>query len=134
MDQSWDRSWDCGSGASVLGPVLGRVPGPVVGPVPGPVPARIAFRTAPDSSNRTLPVLSGLAPVFQDGLRLVKRKPARAVIEILVVVEDPWMYSARESNTLIQTAPDSDQPGQGPKSRTSPGPTLSDLGASRPKR
>ena len=46
---------------------------------------------------------------------------ARAVIDgraaicltfplILVVVEDPWIESARESNTSSQTAPDWDQP------------------------
>ena len=33
---------------------------------------------------------------------------------------DPWIYSARESNTSSQTAPDWDQPGQGPKSRSLP--------------
>ena len=52
----------------------------------------------------------------------LRHKPARAVIDrravicltfslILVVVEDPWIYSARESNTSSQTAPDWDQPG-----------------------
>ena len=66
-------------------------------------------------------------------------KPARAVMDVLVVVEDPWIYSARESNTSSQPATSPGQlregqfqgdPGRGDCSR----PTRSDLGASRPKR
>ena len=48
-------------------------------------------------------------------------KPARAVIDVLVVVEDPWIYSARESNTSSQTAPDWDQPAAGDRSRATSG-------------
>ena len=139
---------------------LGLVPGPVPGPaVWSSVRDQVLVRPlvlGPNSnccaatSNRSRHV-SGLAP------RTLDRVPGRhSVIDVLVVVEDPWIYSARESNTSSQTAPDWDQPGQGPKSRslpaTGPGqlregqfqgdpgrgdcsrPTRSDLGASRPKR
>ena len=149
--QSQDRVWSSRTSTGpVLGPVLGPVPGPVLGPVWEAGPGANSNCCAA-TSNRSRHV-SGLAP------RTLYRVPGRhrAVIDILVVVEDPWIYSARESTTSSQTAPDWDQPGQGPKSRslpaTGPGqlregqfqgdpgrgdcsrPTRSDLGASRPKR
>ena len=76
-------------------------------------------------------------------------KPARAVIDVLVVVEDPWIYSASESNTVKSNRARLGpaccrRPVQGnfgrasfratPGEATAPGPTRSDLGASRPKR
>ena len=115
-DQSQDRSWqsqDRGlvQDRSSTGPRTSpRTGGLVLGPVLGLVLTGLGSRSGIESwCDRWywVPIQCHLKPPFRTGTQdtgqgprssLPATKPARAVIDVLVVVEDPWIYSARESN------------------------------------